>query len=229
MMKQPFSSLTFCVFALTLTLTSVMQAQTLNKKDDQGRRHGAWKGYYEDNPEALKYEGTFDHGNEIGVFRFYKPGLENPVALKRFSDTTDSVKVEYISQTGDIISEGHMVGRHRVGPWKYYHKNSDQLMALEHYQEGILQGEKLTYYDSGALAEKAFYQSGKLHGERVLYSEEGVILEHLTYRHGELHGPARFYDATGQLEAEGNYKNNKHHGTWKYYADGKLKEEKEFE
>lgn len=202
--------------------------EEINSYNDQGERHGPWKGYYEEEPSQLKYEGTFDNGEEIGVFKFYQPGLKQPVATKTFRPASDTVEVKYLAQNGKIISEGNMLGQDRIGTWTYYHKNSDKVMMVENYKKGKLQGEKLTYYDNGQIAEKAKYENGKLQGERMLYSVKGVVLEHLTYDNGELHGPAKFYNGKGELMSEGNYKRDKHSGIWKYYENGSLKEEKDF-
>ncbi len=216
------------LFLLSLTGFSSYAQEEINLYNNEGERHGPWKGYYEEEPSQLKYEGTFENGEETGAFKFYQPGLKRPVATKTFSPTSDTVRVKYLAQNGKTISEGDMLGQNRIGTWKYYHKNSDKIMMIENYQKGTLQGEKLTYYDNGQIAEKANYKNGELQGERLLYSVKGVVLEHLTYDNGELHGPAKFYNGKGELMSEGSYRRDKHSGIWKYYENGNLKEEKDF-
>ena len=217
----------FCLCLLLTFLTAPAQ-DTLNNFDEHGERHGPWKKYFEEDPNQLRFEGEFVHGKETGLFRFYKLGLKKPAATKHFSPDSNIAEVKFLSQKGKVISEGKMQDTTRLGEWKYYHKNSDKLMMLEHYENGILNGEKITYYENGQPAEKAFYMNGELHGEVFMYSEKGVVLEHLTYENGELHGPAKFYNGKGELVTEGNYKRDKHHGIWKYYENDELKEEKDF-
>lgn len=199
-----------------------------NRIDSNGRRHGTWKVHFDNQPKQLKFEGKYDHGRKTGLFRYYQEGLKHPVATMDFKPGTDTVQVKYLSQAGKTISEGQMLNEKRIGTWKYYHNGSDKIMMIEHYKKGQLQGEKLTYYDTGKLAEKAEYIGGKLQGEKLLYSEKGVILEDLNYENGELHGPAKFYNGKGELLSEGNYKRDKHSGIWRYYENGKLKQEKNY-
>jgi hypothetical protein len=46
-----------------------MSQVDFNKLDSQGKKHGFWKGFYEESKRS-RYEGTFEHGNEIGKFQF---------------------------------------------------------------------------------------------------------------------------------------------------------------
>ena len=43
----------------------------LNQLDEKGAKHGVWKGYHAES-KRLRYEGTFKHGKEVGVFKFYE-------------------------------------------------------------------------------------------------------------------------------------------------------------
>lgn len=218
----------FSLLLFTFLAVPGIAQDTINQFDENGLRHGRWMKYYEEYPDQLRYEGKFSHGQEVGIFKFYQPGQKNAVAKKKFSPDSDLVEVSYYSQEGDTISIGNMQGKKRVGTWKYFHNGSDKIMMLENYENGILNGEKKTFYPNGQLTESSFYENGKLSGETKLFSETGVLLKHLNYRNGELHGPAKFYNSRGELIIEGQYKNNKHSGIWKYYENGKLKEEKSF-
>ena len=46
-------------------------AQKNNQMDADGNRHGIWKKNF-DNTQQVRYEGEFNHGKEIGLFKFYK-------------------------------------------------------------------------------------------------------------------------------------------------------------
>lgn len=203
-------------------------AQENNQVDEDGKRHGAWRKTFEEDPSQVRYEGAFEHGKEIGMFKFYQLGFENPVATKLFSVDSDIAELKYYSQEGNVISEGQMKGDKRIGLWKYYHKNSEKIMMTENYESGILNGSQLTYFPNGNLAEKVILKDGKPEGEKFIYSENGIVLKHLNYKNGELHGPAKFYNGKAELLIDGQYKNDKHYGIWKYYENGTLKEEKNF-
>ncbi|TYA58347.1 toxin-antitoxin system YwqK family antitoxin [Formosa maritima] len=215
---------------LILFIPTLFIAQTINQLDENGKRHGIWKKNFDDT-KVLRYEGEFNHGKEIGVFKFYKNINKEAVltATKRFSETDNIAEVVFYASNGKVISKGNMNGKDYIGQWVYYHKDSEQIMTLEHYNnQGQLDGENLVYYNSGQLAEKRNYKANKLEGKATWFDESGKELKEYNYVNGELHGEAKFYDASGTLEIEGQYKNDRKDGIWKYYTNGELTEEKDF-
>jgi len=203
-------------------------AQTHNLYDAEGKRHGKWQKKYE-NTNQLRYEGTFDHGKEVGEFKFYKPSSgKNPTAIKIFSTYTDTVQVAYFTNKKKVISKGAMIDKDRVGNWIYYHKDYSKVMMTEVYQLGQLHGDRITYFENAQIAEKTTYIHGKKHGKSSFYSEDGIIIKEFTYEHGELHGATRYYDIKGNIKIEGNYKRDRKDGIWKYYEDKKLVDKKTF-
>ncbi|TXG38937.1 toxin-antitoxin system YwqK family antitoxin [Seonamhaeicola maritimus] len=215
---------------LFLFNTIFVAAQTVNQFDDNGKRHGIWKKNFE-GTKVLRYEGQFNHGKEIGTFKFYKNirGKAVLTASKAFNELDNKADVKFFSSKGKLISEGPMDGKKYIGEWKYYHNNSDKIMTLEFYNDkGNLHGEKYVYYSNGRMAEKQNYVDGKLEGEAIWYSIKNVVLKHFIYVNDELHGVSKYYNSKGELVAEGRYKLGKKHGIWKYYENGKLIEEKDF-
>ncbi|MEW4924222.1 toxin-antitoxin system YwqK family antitoxin [Algibacter sp. 2305UL17-15] len=205
-------------------------AQTINQFDDAGKRHGVWRKTF-DGTEVLRYEGAFHHGNETGLFKFYKniKGIAVLTATRQFTDTSDIAEVKFFTSKGKIVSEGNMRRKIYVGTWKYYQKDSDQLLTLEHYnEEGQLEGQRCVYFENGQIAEKTFYKSGNLHREAIYYTLKGVVLKTFIYDNGELHGVSKYYNPKGELIVEGYYKNGKKHGVWNYYENGKLVNTKNF-
>lgn len=217
------------VLFVVLLVNGVVFAQNVNQFDANGERHGKWKKTF-DGTNVTRYEGEFNHGKEIGQFRFYKNINAKPVLTATRDFSKDGVaKVIFYASNGKIVSEGLMKGKIYIGPWKYYHNNSSQLMTLEHYDNsGVLNGDRIIYYPNGQIAEQSFYKNGKLDGKSNWYSEDGIIIKKYIYDNGNLNGKASFYDKAGELLIEGVYRNDKKHGIWKYYENGKLKEEKDF-
>lgn len=218
------------VLCVMVLLSGTLMSQSLNQFDSDGKRHGKWKKNFE-GTQVVRYEGEFSHGKEIGLFKFYKNVKGKPVltATRQFHENDDLAEVKFYTSEGQVISEGLMRGRTYIGPWKYYHNKSKQLMTLEHYNsKGLLEGERFVYYPNGQIAEQSMYKDNKLHGKALWYTEEGVLIKEYIYNMGELHGQAKFYDKSGTMVAEGVYRNDKKHGIWKYYEDGKLSEEKDF-
>ena len=217
------------VLAVLLMFTGLVSAQQFNQFDANGKRHGKWKKNFEGST-VLRYEGEFNHGKEIGQFKFYKNINGKPIlTATRDFHANGTAKVTFYASNGKVISEGLMSGRTYIGPWKYYHNNSNQLMTLEHYNTvGELHGDRIVYYPNGQIAEKTFYKKGVLDGNAIWYAENGIMIKNYMYSNGVLNGKASFYDKEGNLLVEGIYRKDKKHGIWKYYESGKLKEEKDF-
>tara|TARA_R110002096_G_scaffold147031_2_gene306460 strand:- start:14388 stop:15095 length:708 start_codon:yes stop_codon:yes gene_type:complete len=217
------------IFLFFLNSISIF-AQDINQFDANGKRHGIWKKTF-DKTNVLRYEGAFLNGKEIGLFKFYK-NIKNKAILtasKQFNKNNNIAEVKFYTPKGKVISEGQMDGKTYIGTWKYYQKNSEQLLILEHFDNsGNLNGERFVYYENGQIAEKQNYKEGKLDGISLWYSETGSVLKEFVYVNGELHGLSKFYNPKGMLLVEGNYKRGKKDGIWKYYENGKLKEEKDF-
>ena len=199
-----------------------------NELDSQGRRHGYWKVDFEGTSNP-KFEGNFEHGKKIGIFKFYKKGFyDHPTAIMDFPTDADSVEVTYYTQTGKPISEGKMLNKKREGKWIYYHQKSDSIMMTEDYKNDLLHGFQKTYFPNGKLAEKTEYIQGKKDGESFIYAENGQVTKQLNYRNGELHGPAAYYTTRGEKIMEGSYAGGRKTGKWKYYSEGKLEKEEDY-
>ncbi|TYP70469.1 toxin-antitoxin system YwqK family antitoxin [Aquimarina intermedia] len=218
----------YFIFSFLLMTSATSIAQSYNLYDADGKRHGKWQKAYE-NSKQLRYEGNFEHGKEIGEFKFYKPSSGNtPTAIKVFSKKTDTVHISYFSQKGRLMSKGTLLNKKRVGRWEYYHNNSDKLMMTEFYKNDKVDGEQLTYFPNGQLTERVTYVNGKREGRRFIYSEQGALIKEFTYENDQLHGLTKYYDPEGILLIEGSYKYDRKDGIWNYYKDGKLTEQKTF-
>ncbi|MFL0352369.1 toxin-antitoxin system YwqK family antitoxin [Xanthomarina sp. GH4-25] len=218
------------IVTLFLVMPILITAQTINQLDENGKRHGIWKKNF-DNTNIIRYQGEFNHGKEIGLFEFYKNINKTAVltATKQFNEHDNKAKVTFFASNGKVISTGLMDGKNHIGEWIYYHKDSKQVMTVEHYNnQGQLEGESLVYYNSGQLAEKRIYKANVINGKAIWFNESGKKLKEYNYLNGELHGEAKFYNAAGTIEIEGQYKNDRKDGVWKYYKDGELTEEKDF-
>lgn len=221
------NKLIIIIFAL---VSSITFAQDINQKDANGKRHGTWRKNFE-NTKVLRYEGEFNHGREVGTFKFYKniDGQSVLTATRTFKLNSDLAEVKFISSVKNLISEGKMRGKTYVGKWVYYHNKSKVVMTEELYDnKGKLEGLKKTFYLNGQLAQQENYSSGILVGESRWFSESGKLIRIFNYLNGELHGPAKVYDSSGNIEMEGVYQKDRRHGIWKFYKNGKLVKEKDF-
>jgi antitoxin component YwqK of YwqJK toxin-antitoxin module len=215
---------------ITLLLAFSVSSQTINQLDENGKQHGIWKKNF-DGTNILRFEGEFNHGKEIGLFKFYQNINSKAVlaATREFLEPGSLANVKFYASTGKLISEGQMNGKIYVGEWKYYQKDSNGLLTLEHFDaSGNLTGERYVYYKNGNVSQKETYKNGKLDGVSTMYSEDKAVIQEYTYTDGKLHGQFKIYDTKGQLVTEGFYKDDQKDGVWKNYENGKLTEEKKF-
>lgn len=208
---------TFIVLIISLTIN----AQEFNKLDDKGLKHGIWKGIHKDS-EKPRYEGTFNHGKEIGVFKFFDNTKEGTViATREFFPKTNSCYTIFYNQKNKKVSEGKEINKLMEGEWKYYHLDSSNIMTLEFYLKGKLNGLRKVFYPSGKIAEEATYKNGKKEGSYKKYLENGIIIEQSNYKNNEFEGLAIFKSAENVVVSKGNFKNGKKSGIWEFVENGK--------
>ena len=213
---QIYILILFIGFGLQL----VVGQEKINQFNTKGKREGVWKKYY--NNKRIRYQGQFNNGKEIGVFKFYSASnSEYPEAIKTFEQKSNFANVKFYSEKGLLKSEGEMKGKIRIGKWKYYHVNSKNILSEENYTEGILNGESKTYYKNGKLTEHLFYKNGKLNGRFRRYADNGNLLDDLNYVEGKLYGSAKYYNIKGKLIYWGDYENDQKIGKWNYFEKGK--------
>ncbi|PZD77859.1 toxin-antitoxin system YwqK family antitoxin [Mesonia sp. K7] len=217
------------IFSIFIVLVSIFgySQNGVNQHDANGKKNGKWIKYFEEEePKQVRYEGTFEHGQEIGVFKFYEPKSgKQPVATKEYTKGSNKVLVTFYNKAGKVVSKGHMVDKKREGKWEIFHKNGTQLMLIETYKNDKLHGEKITYFPNGNVAMSQHYKNGVLHGQTLIYGDNKTIIQKYAYVDGKVEGHASFYDSEGNLLTEGNYKNGLKDGIWKIYENGELVEE----
>ena len=83
---------------------NVIVAQDINKLDEKGLKHGVWKGNYEVSKRP-RYEGTFDHGKEIGIFKFYDDTkAKTIIATREFNPPANSCYTIFYNQKNNKTS-----------------------------------------------------------------------------------------------------------------------------
>lgn len=204
----------------------VVQAQSnLNALDSNGKKHGIWKGIYPESKRA-RYEGSFVHGKEIGVFKYFDDTKAGSViATREFNAVDSGAYTIFYDQKNNKVSEGKSVNKLNEGSWKYYHQESDKVMTTENYKNGKLEGVRTVFYLSGKLAEEATYVKNLKEGIYKKYSENGIVLEESMYKNNEYNGLAIFRDPDGSIVSKGQFVNGKKAGMWQFFEKGKLSKE----
>jgi antitoxin component YwqK of YwqJK toxin-antitoxin module len=215
------------VFGFLLLASISLIAQTdYNKLDDKGNKNGLWKGFYEDTKNP-KYEGTFNHGKEVGVFTFFdNTRTKTVVATREFSPKDNSAYTIFYDQLKNKVSEGKVLNKLFEGQWKYYHKASKVVMTIENYSKGNLEGLRSVFYPSGKIAEEMTYKNNLKNGSYKRYTETGIIIEESNYNNNEFDGLAIFRDPDdGTIVSKGKFTKGKKTGIWQFFEMGKLVKE----
>lgn len=204
------------------TLFSLAQTD-FNKLDNNGKKHGVWKGLYPES-KRVRYEGTFEHGKEVGVFNYYDDTkAQSLIATREFTAKDNTVYTIFYDQRKNKVSEGKQVNKLFEGQWKFYHQNSKEVMTIENYKNGKLEGLRTVFYPSTKIAEETNYSNGLKNGLYKKYSEkDAIVLEESNYKNGEYDGLAIYRDPLGNIVAQGRYVNGKKKGIWQFYENGKL-------
>ena len=210
------------VFLVSL-LFSVLHAQNeYNKLDAKGLKHGLWKGVYEESKRP-RYQGTFEHGKEVGVFQFFDDTQKGDViATREFNPKDNSAYTIFYDQNKNKVSEGKVVNKLFEGEWKYYHYASPSVMTTENYKNGKLEGVRTVYFLNGKVAEQINYMNNLKQGAYKKYTENGIILEESFFKNNEYDGLAIFRNDSGIVVSKGMFAKGLKTGTWDVLENGKL-------
>ncbi len=194
-----------------------------NKLDDKGKKHGLWKGVYADTKNP-KYEGTFEHGKEVGTFTFFdNTKTKIVIATREFNPKDNSAYTIMYDHKKNKVSEGKVINKLSEGKWIYYHKASTVIMSTENYSKGKLEGLRSVFYASGKIAEETMYKNDVKDGVYKKYAENGIIIEESNYKNNQFDGLAIFRDAEdGTVVSQGKFVNGKKMGIWQFFEKGKL-------
>ena len=212
-------------FWILFLISTAAFAQDFNKLDANGKKDGLWKGTYEISKRP-RYEGTFSHGKETGLFKFFDDTKKGDViATRDFSANDGSAYTIFYDQNKNKVSEGKVIGKNYEGEWKYYHKASKVIMITENYKNGKLEGLRTVFYPNSKIAEEMTYKNGLKEGIYKSFGQNGSPLELTTYKNNQYEGDAVFYDVDGAIASKGKFVNGKKAGMWQFFEKGKLVKE----
>ena len=208
-----------------LNVFCIRAQNNFNKLDEKGKKNGLWKGIYEDTKNS-KYEGTFEHGKEVGFFTFFdNTKTKKVIATREFNPKDNSAYTIFYDQNKNKVSEGKVVNKLFEGRWNYYHKASKAIMTIENYANGKLEGLRSVFYPNGKIAEEINFKDNLKEGICKRYTENGIVIEESAYKNNEYNGTTTFKDSDGNLISKGNFVDGKKAGVWHFYEKGKLSKE----
>jgi antitoxin component YwqK of YwqJK toxin-antitoxin module len=203
----------------------VVERERINRYDSDSLPHGKWKWFYADNEELLRMEGTFKHGLKDGYFKEYDREGNLLTATKFVNGEKQEMAEELM--TLDVRTD-------------YYPDGSVKVIGT-YNKEGIPEGVRREYNESGQVEKAYVFRKGVIIGEGVFtdagekeglwkeYYPDGKLKATGVYNKDEREGVWKFYYPSGQLEQVGAYLNGEPDSVWKWYhANGQLMREENF-
>jgi antitoxin component YwqK of YwqJK toxin-antitoxin module len=141
-------------------------------------------------------------------------------ATNEFDASGEKALNKTYAPNGRLIATGYYVNKKKEGEWKYFDKDSGQLLLSEDNKNGKVHGwSKLYNPNNGVLAEETQYVEGQPEGQCRKYSNTGTLLMECQYHKGQLEGPTKTYYPSTALKEEGQYANGEKVGLWKTYNE----------
>lgn len=213
----------FTIFQLSL-LSNTYAQEGLNQLDQDQKKHGKWVKKHAGG-EEIEFEGVFEHGVPVGVFKRYstKGKIES---ILNYRDHGQIAFVEHFHPNGKILARGKYQTQEKDSVWNFY-SDEGQLIRSANFKRGKLVGIEKKFYRNGNLKELAFYnQESVLDSIHEEYYENGNPMSVQNLVNGKPEGAFKIYYNNKVYRTIGNYKNGRKHGSWKYYSP-RLKLEKE--
>ncbi len=212
----------FAILLFCLSIGAINAQEKVNQTDAQGRKHGLWKKYHEN--EQLRYIGRFDHGVEVDTFKFYFE--DGNLKAKNYFRKKGVVYSWQYGGENQLAAEGLYIDTKRDSVWTFYDIDGN-LLSREAYLNDLKHGESITYFDNGRKAEIINYKKGKREGAWRQNYETGKPKSKGTYVNDVLEGEVTYFYANGKPRIKGQYRKGKMHGNWYFFDEFMQIEKKE--
>ncbi len=167
-----------------------------------GKRHGKWTFYFLN--EKTEQTGSYSKGKPQGKWKWlYENGATRRIGQFRKGKET-GLFVEF-TQTGDTLSRGSYSEGFKQGEHK---RKVNDMLYLENYSYGKLDGLIKHYYSNNKLAFKGSYISGLPDGVHTYYYPNGKLKLKAYYFSGKRAKKWYRYSDTGLLLTIAEYKND---------------------
>ncbi len=200
---------------------SPSSSDSINRYDDQGRRHGPWVKTFK-GTDDIRYSGQFHHGRPAGTFVYYYRNGE----VKARSEFSGNGKVAHTTTyypNGKIMAKGRYVNQKKDSIWTFY-DGDGVVSAKESYDKGAKDGKSISYYLNGQAAEVLHWKDSVKHGAWKKFFKDGTLKMEGQYKDGNPVGEFIHYHPNSKVRMRGKYKAAVKHGKWIHYkSDGSLK------
>jgi antitoxin component YwqK of YwqJK toxin-antitoxin module len=167
----------------------LINRERINRKDDEGRRQGTYKEFYQDG--SLKIESNYLDDQLHGYYRQFD---EQGNLLQSLRYERGAVVEEIDEEAREIID------------FKRTFDEQGRLVFSGGYIENVPIGIHRFFDTTGTVV------------NAIIYNENGVkISEGVVDEQGNRRGPWTDFYLTGEVKARGSYRNNLRTGEWTYY------------
>jgi len=202
----------------------IKRQERINRKDEQNRKQGLWKDFYETG--IVKLEGTYNDDLKDGYFKEY------------------NIKGNLVNTTKYVngVLQKNVPELAKVEIKNDYHPNG-KLKYSGGFKEGdIAEGIHREYDSTGVILTAKVYKEGELTGEGIVdergneqgpwkeFHPNGKLKGYGEYKDAKRIGDWEFLHPNGKIEQKGVYdKKGRTQGVWKwYYEDGSLLREENY-
>lgn len=202
------------LFGLFL-LAGFAQPEKYNQVDSQGRKQGPWRKAYE-GIQVYRYVGQFKDDKPIGKFVYYHESGNVEAVIQFWGDGKTSYTQMY-HESGYMMCRGKYLNQERDSTWVYY-DDRGIVSYQEDYKKGLLDGQKVIYYEpvngQYRVMEYSYWKAGVQHGEYKKYHPNTNVSEEGTYVDGNKEGTVKCYHPNGRLMRLERYRYAVKHGFW---------------
>ncbi|WP_375583605.1 toxin-antitoxin system YwqK family antitoxin [Cyclobacterium xiamenense] len=130
---------------------------------------------------------------------------------------------------GNLTQVGQFLDGEKTGLFVELHPQSGDTLKITPYLADQVQGEVVSFYPSGQIAQRAFFQNGLLQGVLESFFPSGEIKGRVDFREGKPHGIQETFYSNGQVQERTTFDQGVPEGLYqKYSEDGQLLLEKTF-
>ncbi len=181
------------LFTVFILITNCTIGQ-INVTDEEGRKQGPWKKYWDAKQSILQYEGHFVNDLPVGEFWYYYPSGEVRAIIEHLNERRSFVTFYFRNR--QVMSEGMYLDQRRDSLWINYNPQGYRV-SMEKYRDGKLNGKKVMFYIQNQI------ERGEL-----------KVLSETVYSDSLKSGPYLEYFSSGTLKKRGAYENDKEVGIW---------------
>jgi antitoxin component YwqK of YwqJK toxin-antitoxin module len=108
-----------------------------------------------------------------------------------------------------------------------YFKNTTDVKEELNFKNGVLHGERISYYKGGQIRLVGAYEIGSYNGVWKSFDNKGNKLFEVEYRNDTLLGQFISWYSTGVIREKGSYSKNSRNGEWAVYNEAGMLVKKE--